>query len=195
MSQQFFNQARSFVEDRLAGFGSYRQKAFRPAAITQPIEATRCQRAPLVRRVLAEVIDRLVPLPFIVAGYFWPEWILVVFAWHWLRDAGPQRRSLGKLICRLRVVDPVSPIRCAWWQAVARRTGTALAQAVYCFPEWMLWAFVYDLAALASVLLSPRGQRPEDFAAGTMVVTEAAHRKRLQSRLQAECFGGEDHSG
>lgn len=182
MSQQFFNQARAFVENRLAGLGSIRQTPVRPVAATQLIEATRWQRAPLVRRVLADVVDRLIPLPFILAGYFWPEWIWVVFAWHWLRDAGPQRRSLGKLICRLRVVDPVSPKRCAWWQAVARRTGMALAQAVYCLPGWMLWAFVYDLVALASVLLSPRGQRPEDLAAGTMVVTEANYRKQGGTR-------------
>ncbi len=178
MSQQFFNQARSFVEDRLASFGSIKQTHFRPVAATQVFETGQWRPAPLVRRILADVIDRLVPLPFILAGYFWPEWILVVFAWHWLRDAGPQRRSLGKLICRLRVIDPNSPIRCAWWQAVARRTGMALAQAAYCLPGWMLWAFVYDLVALAFALLSPRGQRLEDFAAGTMVVTEAAYRQR-----------------
>lgn len=178
MSQQFFNQARSFVEDRLAGLGSIKQPSFRSVAVTQPLGNALWRRAPIAHRVLADVIDRLVPLPFIVAGYFWPEWIWVVFAWHWLRDAGPQRRSFGKFICRLRVVESASVVRCAWWQAIARRTGMALAQAAYCFSELMLWAFVFDLVALASVLLSPRGQRPEDFAAGTMVVTEAAYRQQ-----------------
>lgn len=179
MSQQFFKQAWSFVEGRLTGSGSVSQTSFRPVAATQVFETGQWRSAPIARRVLADVIDRLVPLPFIVAGYFWPEWIWVVFAWHWLRDAGPQRRSFGKFICRLRVVESASVVRCAWWQAIARRTGMALAQAAYCFPELMLWAFVFDLVALASVLLSPRGQRPEDLAAGTMVVTEAAYRRQM----------------
>ncbi len=182
MVQQVFNQARSFVEDRLASFGAIKPQPIQYAAATQAFNNTTWQKAPLVRRVLADVIDRLVPFPFIVAGYFWPEWIWVVFAWHWLRDAGPQRRSLGKLICRLRVVDAVSPARCVWWQALSRRTGMALAQAAYCLPGWMLWAFVYDLVALAFALLSPRGQRLEDLAAGTMVVTEAAYRKQGGTR-------------
>lgn len=175
MSQQFFKQARSFVEGRFERDASVNQLPLRTAAANQ---STCWPRAPIARRVLADVIDRLVPLPFILAGYFWPELIWVVFAWHWLRDAGPQRRSLGKAICRLRVVESAVAARCAWWQAAMRRTVAALAQAAYCLPAWMLWAFVYDLVALGSVLLSPRGQRLEDFAAGTMVVTEAAYRKQ-----------------
>ncbi len=184
MVQQVFNQARSFVEDRLASFGTIKQQPIQYAAATQAFHNTTWRKAPLVRRVLADVIDRLVPLPFIVAGYFCPEWIWVVFAWHWLRDAGPQRRSFGKLICRLRVVDTdaASPVRCAWWQALLRRTGMSLAQSAYCLPGWILWAFVYDLVALAFVLLSPRGQRLEDLAAGTMVVTEANYRKQGGAR-------------
>ncbi|MBL8170430.1 MAG: RDD family protein [Acidobacteria bacterium] len=178
MAQPLFQHARSFLETRLASLGATAQTPAQPATATQTSGNGVWPRAPLARRLLADVIDRLVPLPFIVAGYFWPEWILVVFAWHWLRDAGPQRRSFGKLICRLRVVQDGSRARCAWWQAAMRRMGMALAQAAYCLPGWMLWAFVYDLVALSFVLLTPSGQRPEDFAAGTMVVTEAAYRKR-----------------
>ena len=39
-------------------------------------------RAPMWRVVLAEVIDRCVPLPFIT--FLIPEWLVVVIAWHLL---------------------------------------------------------------------------------------------------------------
>ena len=130
--------------------------------------SNRVQRPAFARRLLAELLDRLIPLPFILAGYFWPEWLAVVFAWHLLRDAGPRRRSLGKWVCRLRVAR-WNGASCAWWQASLRRVGSAVSQTAYCLPGWWVWAFVYDLGTVACVLLSPRGQRLEDWLAGTWV--------------------------
>lgn len=131
------------------------------------------------RRMLAAFIDRLTPQPWL--AFFFPGWTLVVLAYHLLCDSSPARRSVGKWLCRLRVVDAQSVTRgaqCAdGWQAVLRRTGAALAQAAWCMPDLMLYALAYDLIALAFVLLSQQAQRPEDFAAGTRVVTEAAYRK------------------
>jgi uncharacterized RDD family membrane protein YckC len=139
----------------------------------------------LARRALAELIDRLTPLPFI--AYFFPAWTLVVLAYHLLCDASPHRRSFGKLICRLRVVRAESLEPCDWWSSIARRLGSALSQVAWCMPELMLWALAYDLVSLAWMTLSPTGRRVEDLFAGTMVVTESAFRRnRRQCRRCGE---------
>ena len=142
-------------------------------------------RPPIWRRTLAAVIDRLMPQPWL--AFFFPGWTLVVLAYHLLCDASPARRSFGKRVCRLRVVDARAVTRGAWWQAVLRRVLAALAQVAWCVPDLMLYALAYDLIALAFVLLSPQAQRPEDFVAGTRVVTEAAYRKQVRSASSAEC--------
>jgi uncharacterized RDD family membrane protein YckC len=173
MQQRQFNHSQAFdvrsdaVGERYAG-----RPISLPARVTQPERRAVTDsfaRPAFVRRVVAEVIDRLAPLPFIVAGYFWPEWLAVVFAWHLLRDAGPRRRSLGKWVCRLHV-ERVNGAPCAWWQAALRRAGSAVSQVAYCVPGWWVLAFVYDLATVACVLLSPVGQRLEDWPVGTRVM-------------------------
>jgi len=143
------------------------------------------RKPPLWRRIAAGMIDRATPLPFI--AYVFPEWTLVVLAYHLLCDASPRRRSFGKLICRLRVVEASSGEPCHWPGSILRRFGPAVSQVAWCVPELMPWALAYDLASLAWVLLSPRGRRAEDLVAGTMVVTEAvyrlgAHASRVRSR-------------
>ncbi len=142
---------------------------------TRPVAAVSWSRPPHWRRLLAAVIDRLTPQPWL--AYFFPTWTLIVLVYHLLCDASPARRSVGKLICRLRVVDARNATGGDWWQALLRRAGAALAQVAWCVPDLMLYALAYDLIALAFVLLSPQAQRPEDFAAGTRVVTEAVYRK------------------
>jgi uncharacterized RDD family membrane protein YckC len=124
---------------------------------------------------LAEVIDRLLPLPLV--AWFFPPWAVLVFVYHLLCDAGPERRSVGKWVCRLRVVDGDSGNKAALGQAAGRRLGSALAQTAWCFWAWLPWACGFELAALICVLLSPAGQRPEDWLAGTRVVTERAFRQ------------------
>jgi len=137
---------------------------------------------PLWRRALAEAVDRMIPLPFVVVGYFFPMWLVVVFAWHLLRDSSAGRRSAGKLLCRLRVAPANGRRRCAMWRSALRRVGSALSQTAYCLPELMLYAFIYDLVSLAFVLLDPAGRRLEDLIAGTRVVTEADYRGKSQYR-------------
>lgn len=149
------------------------RRAMSKAAVSVPV------KAPLWRRMTAGLIDRAAPLPFI--AYFFPAWTLVVLAYHLLCDASPHRRSFGKLICRLRVVEASSVKPCHWPCSILRRFGLAISQVAWCMPEMMLWALVYDLVSFAWVLLSPRGRRAEDLVAGTVVVTEAAYRKRMRN--------------
>jgi uncharacterized RDD family membrane protein YckC len=175
------------------------RRAISKAAVSAPI------KPPLWRRIVAGLIDRAAPLPFI--AYFFPAWTLVVLAYHLLCDASPHRRSFGKLICRLRVVEASSVAPCRWHGSILRRFGLAISQVAWCVPEMMLWALVYDLASFAWVLLSPKGRRAEDLIAGTVVVTEAAYRKRMRNARPElvrnhqsptayhPCkLGGEDHA-
>ena len=56
------------------------------AHIIHPSAVTTESRA-VMRRILAEVIDRLAPLPFI--AYLFPPWVLVVVAYHLICDGVP----------------------------------------------------------------------------------------------------------
>ena len=132
--------------------------------------------------MFAAIIDRLTPQPWL--AFFFPGWTLVVLVYHLLCDASPARRSVGKWICRLRVVNELSGARADGWRVMLRRAGAALAQVAWCVPDLMLYALAYDLIALAFVLLSPQAQRPEDFAAGTRVVTESTYRQHQAQEEQ-----------
>jgi uncharacterized RDD family membrane protein YckC len=131
------------------------------------------------RRGLASCIDRIVPLPFLILVF--PEWIGAVVLYHLLADAVVERRSLGKWLCRLRVVSVRTGEKCSWWQAALRRTGFMVAQAGWCLtwshPEWLPFVLAYELFSLACMAIHPQGRRPEDFLAGTQVVTERAYRR------------------
>lgn len=135
----------------------------RPSAITSESRA-------LTRRMLAEVVDRLAPLPFV--AYLFPPWLLVVVAYHLICDGAPSGRSPGKWIFRLRVVSISSNEPCGIWRSILRRLPIALGQAAYC--SWVLVPFViaYDLVSLAFVWLNPTGRRFEDYFAGTQVISE-----------------------
>jgi uncharacterized RDD family membrane protein YckC len=151
------------------------------SAAAQPL--TRAAGKPaLWRRGLAEMIDRLLPLPLV--AWFFPPWAVLVFVYHLFCDAGPERRSVGKWVCRLRAVDCDSGVKAALWQAVARRCGSALSQTAWCCWAWLPWAAGFELAALLCVLLSPAGQRPEDWLAGTRVVTERVFRQGQAAQRQ-----------
>lgn len=129
------------------------------------------------RRVLAGVIDRLVPLPFV--AFFFPEWTLVVFVYHLLCDCSPERRSIGKWLCRLRVTDAAGG-QSRIWQALLRKIVVATTQSAWSLWQFIPFVLVYELLALVCVLLDPRGRRPEDFVAGTLVVTEKQFRRLRQ---------------
>lgn len=138
------------------------------------------ERPALWRRALASMIDRLAPLPFL--ALFFPKWMAVVFLYHLLCDCSPDRRSLGKWVYRLRVVADAPAKQCQWWRAALRRIGPAFAQAAWCLWEFIPLALAYELAALACVLLNSAGKRPEDFLAGTRVITEKAFRQLQNQR-------------
>jgi uncharacterized RDD family membrane protein YckC len=144
--------------------------------------ASIARRPALWRRVAASLIDRLAPLPCIALVY--PRWALVVFAYHLLADCTPERRSVGRWVCRLRVVSAASDGPCRWWQAVLRRGGIAVTQTAWCLWEFVPFVLLYELIALASALLDAQGRRPEDFAARTRVVSEKefSRLQKLQRR-------------
>jgi uncharacterized RDD family membrane protein YckC len=132
-------------------------------------------RPGILRRGLAEIIDRLMPLPFL--AYLFPLWIWVVIAYHLLCDGSPSGQSVGKWVCRLCVVSTASGEPGGVWRAVVRRIPTALGQAAYC--AWMMLPLViaYELVSLAFVWLNPTGRRLEDYLAGTQVITRNAYGK------------------
>lgn len=134
----------------------------------------------LWRRMMAGLIDRCLPLPFL--AFFFPQWIVVIFFYHLLADSTPERRSFGKRVCRLRVVS-VSGSSCHPLQTVARRLGLALTQTAWALWQFMPLVLLYELIALTGVLLSPAGRRPEDVVAGTRVVTEKEYRRLIAARL------------
>jgi uncharacterized RDD family membrane protein YckC len=149
------------------------------AARVRPLIPARA-RAGLLRRALAEVMDRFIPLPFI--AYFFPAWIWVVVVYHLICDGTPAGRSLGKALCWLRVVSVTSLEPCGLLRSMVRRLGPALCQAAYCAWEFVPLALAYDLISLAFVWLNPSGRRLEDYLAGTQVITEGAYRQ-----LQPPC--------
>lgn len=127
----------------------------------------------VARRFLAEVIDRLLPLPFI--AYVFPPWVFAVVAYHLICDGAPSGRGPGKWLFRLRVVSVSSKQPCGICRAALRRLPTALGQAAYC--TWALVPFVlaYELVSLAFVWLNPTGRRIEDYLAGTQVISEGQY--------------------
>jgi uncharacterized RDD family membrane protein YckC len=138
----------------------------RPSAVATESRA-------LMRRILAEVVDRLAPLPFI--AYLFPPWILVAVAYHLICDGAPSGRSPGKWIFRLRVVSVSSSQPCGVWRSILRRLPTALGQAAYCSWVFVPVIIAYELVALAFVWLNPTGRRFEDYFTGTQVITEGLY--------------------
>jgi uncharacterized RDD family membrane protein YckC len=120
-----------------------------------------------------------VPLPFV--AYLFPAWGVIVFAYQLLCDGTPAGRGVGKRVGRLRVVRAGSFEPCGVARCVLRRFGPALCQLAYCSWKFVWVAVVYELASLAFVLLNPSGRRPEDYLAGTLVVTERAFKRTRRS--------------
>jgi uncharacterized RDD family membrane protein YckC len=135
----------------------------------------KAKRPAIWRRILASIIDRLVPMPFLV--FLFPKWVLVVLLYHLFCDSTPERKSLGKWVCRLRVVSSTSTSQCSWWQPALRRIFIALTQAAWCFWESIPFVFAYEITSLAYVLLNPDGRRIEDYLTNTRVITEKTFRQ------------------
>lgn len=128
----------------------------------------------LLQRGAAQVIDRLLPLPFLVYPY--PRWIWVVGAFHLLCEIGAGR-SPGKWIWRMRVVDARTLRPCGPIRGVIRRIGAALAQMAYCRWEWAPFAAGYDLISFLFVWASRDGRKIEDNLLRTRVIGEGRFRK------------------
>lgn len=130
-------------------------------------------RPGMARRALAEIIDRLMPLPFL--AYLFPLWVWVVVAYHLICDGSPSGQSVGKWACRLCVVSTATGEPCGVWRAILRRLPTALGQAAYC--AWIMVPLViaYELCSLALAWLNPSGRRLEDYVAGTQVITRGSY--------------------
>lgn len=136
----------------------------------------------LIRRFIAELVDRLIPLPFL--AYIFPKWILVVITYHLFCDSTPSGRSLGKWVCRLRVVsvDMIAP--CSWVKAAIRRLPTTLCQVSYCSLSLYYLALVYELLSISFILLNPKNRSLEDFLVRTQVIKEREY-KRAYRRCSA----------
>lgn len=137
--------------------------------------AVTSRQSTVARRILAEVIDRLAPLPFI--AYVFPPWVFVVIAYHLICDGAPSGRGPGKWIFRLRVVSVSSKQPCGICRAALRRLSIALGQAAYCTWALVPFAIAYELVSLAFVWLNPTGRRIEDYLAGTQVISEGQYQK------------------
>jgi|SRR5256714_10787018 len=149
--------------------------AFRPVEGEGLSRASARARPGILRRALAATVDRLVPLPFI--AYLFPAWAALVFAYQLLCDGTPAGRSVGKRVGRLRVVRAASLEPCGVARSVLRRLGPALCQLAYHSWKFVWVAVAYELASLAFVILNPSGRRPENYLAGTQVITERAYKR------------------
>jgi uncharacterized RDD family membrane protein YckC len=132
------------------------------------------------------MIDRALPLPWL--ALFFPKWTLVVLAYHLLCDSTPERRSVGKWLCRLRVTNAHDAALCQRWQTVLRRVGVAITQAAWCQWQFLPWVLAYECAAFACVWLDAQGRRPEDWLAGTRVITEKAFRCVRSPTVREGCL-------
>jgi uncharacterized RDD family membrane protein YckC len=145
-------------------------------------------KAGIVRRALSELIDRLLPLPFL--AYFFPEWSLVVLAVSLLSACTRSGRTAGKVVCRLRVISVASLEPCGMITAVARRLSVLMCLAAYLWSgflsEWWLAALGYDLFSLLFICFNPSGRRLEDYLLGAQVVTEGAYRKMRRTCPRCE---------
>lgn len=127
--------------------------------------------APAARRVGAALIDRLLPLPFLIA-LFWP-WALVVLAYDLLRDA--QGASLGKRLLGLETVmaSPDTALDgrpCNVGRSLLRNLPWAGARLCYLFVLLSPVGFALDLTLCLVACLTPEGRHPGDRLGGTRVV-------------------------
>ncbi len=175
----------SYLRIANSNFDSPKQEeAIVDSQANQAAAAAAAPKRLLLRRGVAELVDRAMPLPFL--AMLFPRWVAVVFLYQLLCDCSPGRRSVGKWLCRLRVVDTATAMSCGGWQAITRRIGAAASQTAWCLWMWMPFVLAYELLSIACVLLDPAGRRLEDFVAGTRVVTERAFRRKLKAAHSEE---------
>lgn len=151
------------------------------ASAIKPQPEAAVRKPVLLQRIAAQLIDRLLPLPFLALVY--PEWFWVVGAFHLICEMW-SGRSPGKVICRMRVVDERSLKKCGPVRGLLRRVCVALGQVAYCRWEFVMFAVGYDLVSFLFVWRDRAGQRIEDLLLGTRVIGEGRYRK-----LKRQCAG------
>ena len=138
-------------------------------------------RSSLLRRFVADLIDRLIPLPFLT--YLFPEWIIVVIVYHLFCDSTKSNRSIGKYLCRLRIVsiDVIEP--CGFLKATTHRFFLTLCQVSYCTLQFYLIALTYEFLSVIFLVLNPQNRSWEDCLLGTQIIRERDFR-----RAYRKCF-------
>ncbi len=150
-----------------------------PPALAQPLVRVveprgRAEKAPVLRRMAAGLVDRLLPLPFL-AAFFWP-WALVVIAYDLGRDA--QGASVGKQLLGLKTVmvspDPALDGQpCTAGLSVLRNLLWAGARVCYLSVVLMPVGIALDVTGCLMAALTPEGRHLGDRIGGTQVVVAA----------------------
>jgi uncharacterized RDD family membrane protein YckC len=129
------------------------------------------QRAPRLRRALADLVDRLIPMPFL-AHFFWP-WALVCVAYDLVTDArggSPGKRLLG---LQVQIVSPrhgLSGQPCNLGRSILRNLLWGVARLCYASSVLTPIGIAYDVMECLLAAFSPTGRRLGDLLAGTQVV-------------------------
>lgn len=130
--------------------------------------------APVLCRVAAGLIDRLVPLPFLIP-FFWP-WVLVVIAYDLGRDAAGA--SVGKRLLGLKTVmvspDPsLDGQACTLGRSLLRNLLWTGVRLCYLTVVLVPVGLVLDAAGCLMALLTAEGRHWGDRIGGTQVVMAA----------------------
>jgi uncharacterized RDD family membrane protein YckC len=138
-------------------------------------QARLLEKASVGRRLAAGLIDRLVPMPFLIP-FFWP-WALVVIAYDLGRDA--PGASIGKRLLGLRTVM-VSPEPaldgqpCTLGRSLLRNLLWAGSRLCYLSVVLVPVGLALDLAGFLMVAFTPEGRHLGDRMGGTQVVAAAS---------------------
>lgn len=126
------------------------------------------RRAPALRRLAADLIDRGAPCPLLACVF--PPWLIVVILYDLLRDGFADGRSAGKRLMGLQTVVVVTGAPCTVGRSILRNALWAATRLCYSSVTLLPLGLAYDLTELLLVVFSPTGQRMGDRLAGTCVV-------------------------
>jgi uncharacterized RDD family membrane protein YckC len=141
------------------------------ALISVPFRPVPPARCPLLRRLIAEAIDALVPLPFLVPMF--PPWSLVSIIYTLFCDS--RGASVGKKLMGISVVC-VSPHRerfgrpCNAGRSLLRNAGLSLTAFGFVSAWLAPIALSYLLIEVLTAVFGRQGRRLGDLLAGTQVI-------------------------
>jgi uncharacterized RDD family membrane protein YckC len=129
---------------------------------------------------MAEIIDRIITLPFIV--YLFPPWIAVIVGYTLFCDGLFSGRSIGKKAMGLRVVCKDEHFtQCCLISSVLRNFLQAAAFVGYGLLIFIPFALLYELLELLFIAFHKEGRRIGDLFANTSVITEELNQKLRKS--------------